>query len=150
MASDRTIPETGVMDRYSGREADEFSVDNNLTFEDRLSRFEGAEIELMRAEAYMERGADKAEAYGDIKDVREAIDILRGSAEYHANGFSKEELSKAAEEKTVDVAVLQAIADRRTIDQRPRIPEGLADRLRDEDQTRTQEPNRETDRDQER
>lgn len=150
MATDRTIPETGIVDRYSGRESDEFSVDNSLSFKDRLSRFEGAEIELMRAEAYMERGADKAEAYGDIRDVREAISVLRDSAEYHANGFSKEELAHAAEEKIVDVAVLQAIADRRSVEQRPRIPEGLADRLRDDEQTRTPEPSREDDRDQER
>jgi len=150
MASERTIPETGIVDRYSGREEDEFSVDDNLSIKERLSRFEGAEVELLRAEAFLERGAVHVDAYGDIRDVESAIKILRLSAEHHANGFTKEELAKAAEDKSIDVNMLQMIADRRTVEDRPRIPEGLADRLRDEDQTRTHEPSRETDRDQER
>lgn len=150
MSTERTIPETGIVDRFTGREADEFSVDDNLSIKERVSRFEGAEIELLRAEAYLERGAVHVDAYGDMRDVESAIKILRLSAEHHANGFSKAELEKAAEEKTVDVAVLQMIAERRTVDNKPRGQQSLSERINSIDEQRQSEQQRDDDRDQER
>ncbi|MEL6569101.1 MAG: hypothetical protein AAFQ22_11830 [Pseudomonadota bacterium] len=150
MADDRTIPEAGIVDRYSGREADEFSVDDKLSLEDRVWRFEGAEIELMRAEAHLERGADKTDIYGEFHEIKDAIALLKRSAEHHANGFTREELAQAVEDKSIRVEILHAIADRRTIDARPRIPDGLSERLRAADDGRANEPDRDIDRDKER
>jgi len=150
MATERTLPDTGIVDRYSGREKVEFSVDDKLSLKERVSRFEGAEVELLRAEAYLERGADKAEVYGDFQDVKDAIALLKRSAEHRANGFTRDELSQAAEEKSVRLDVLQAIADRRTVDAKPRIPDGLSERLRAADDGRANEPDRDIDRDKER
>ncbi len=150
MATERTLPEAEIVDRYSGRESDEFSVDDKLSLQERVWRFEGAEIELLRAEAYLDRGADKAEVYGDIHDVKDAIAMLKRSAEHHAKGFTRDELSQAAEAKSVRLDVLQAIADRRTVDEKPRMSEALADRLRAADNSRTREPERDTDREKER
>lgn len=150
MATERTLPETGIVDRYSEREKDEFSVDDKLSLKERVSRFEGAEVELLRAEAYLERGADKAEVYGDFHDMKDAIALLKRSAEHHANGFTRDELSQAAEEKSVRLEILQAIADRRTFDEKPRIPEGLADRLQEADNGRSNALERDVDRDKER
>ena len=65
MADDRTIPEAGIVDRYSGREADEFSVDDKLSLEKRVWRFEGAEIELMRAERLLSQGARDTDVDGE-------------------------------------------------------------------------------------
>jgi len=150
MSSDRIIPETGIVDRFTGREADEFSINDNLSVQERVSRFEGAEVELLRAEAYLERGADQVDAYGDIRDVKDAIAVLRDSAEFHANGFSKEELEKAAEEKTVDVAILQAISERRTVDKKPRENSSITQRIQSMSEERHPDQSRDVDRDQER
>ena len=66
------------------------------------------------------------------------------------DGFTRDELSQAAEAKSVRLDVLQAIADRRTVDEKPRMSEALADRLRAADNGRAREPERDTDRDKER
>lgn len=150
MSINRTIPETGIVDRFTGREDDEFSVDDNLSIKERVSRFEGAEVELLRAESYLERGAIHVEAYGDMRDVESAIKMLRLSAEHHANGFSSAELEQAAEEKTVDVAVLQAIAERRTVDNKPRDHQSLSERIGSIDEQRHTEQRGDIDRDNER
>ena len=150
MATERSIPEAGIVDRYSGREADEFSVDDKLSLQERVWRFEGAEIELMRAERLLSKGARDADVEGEIHDVKDAIKLLTRSAEYHANGFTREELAQAAEDKSIRVEILHAIADRRTIDAKPRIPDGLADRLRDADDGRSNAPERDVDLNRER
>ena len=76
--------------------------------------------------------------------------MLTRSAEYHANGFTREELAQAAEDKSIRHEILDAIAYRRTVDAKPRIPDGLAERLLAADDGRTNEPDRNIDRDKDR
>ena len=149
----RTIPETGIADRYTGREADEFSVDSDLTLEEKLQRFEESEIALMQAEAHLKDGANKAEIYGEVQDVRDAIVVLLSdSARYHADAFTKDELRQAANDRLIDPSVLEAIADRRSPETQKAYNAKLAEELRTYDDGRIAEAEQilDQDRDQER
>lgn len=142
----RSIPETGIVDRFTGREAGENSVDIKLSLKERLDRFEEAEVELTRAEAYLQSGVNKADLYGELRDVQDAVTLLKTSAKHHADGFTPEQLKQAAEERLTDPGLLQAIADRRGATERNSASGSLTDRIRATDETRDVRQAREDDR----
>ncbi|MEO1661076.1 MAG: hypothetical protein AAFR51_08820 [Pseudomonadota bacterium] len=148
----RTIPDTGIADRYTGRETDEFGVDSELTLEEKIQRFEESEIALMQAEAHLKDGANKAEIYGELQDVRDAVVLLSDSARYHADAFTKDELRQAANDRLIDPSVLEAIADRRSPQTQKAYNAALAEQLRSHDEGRSTEAEQvlDQDRDQER
>ena len=149
MAEERinqSIPSTGLVDRYTGREQDEFSTDDNLSLKERIDRFEEVEYALGKAETYLQAGATKTEIYGDLKDVQDSVILLKASAMHHANGFTPEQLREAAEDPRFDTGILQAIADRRAATDRTSAPQSLTDRMRAADEMRDTSHLREDDR----
>ncbi len=142
----RSIPEKGIVDRSTGREADEFSVDETMSLKEKLDRYEAAEVELTRADAYLQSGVNKAELYGALRDVQDAIELLTETATYHADSFTPEQLKQAAEERLAIPGLLQAIADRRSAPERNSANNSLSDRMRATDETRDVRQVREDDR----
>lgn len=109
----RIIPETGLADRYTGREADEFSVDSDLSLEEKLQRFEEAEATFMEADRYLEAGANKVPIYGSFEDAAEAKTMLDESADHFAAQFTEAELEQVKAEGSVPDYVVAQIESRR-------------------------------------
>lgn len=90
------------MDRFTGRETSELEPDPKMTIVDRVDRFMAAEYELGRAEIALEEGVNKIGSPGSgYQDIREAIDTLKVSAEYHASLVNEQELDAAVSAQDV-------------------------------------------------
>ena len=105
-------PET-LVERRSGRSAEEFGIETDLSLEERISRFEAAEYDLGFAEASQQRGHNRADVFGSTEDIGEAIVILKASADYRASMISIEEIQQAEKEGLVSDGVAQALIDRK-------------------------------------
>ena len=116
--------------RFTGSERDEFSVDESMPWQKRLDLFAGIELELGKAEIYLEKGVNKFDVYGDMKDVRDAVSLLKASAEHHAKSFTSEQLREAAEDPRTDIGLLAAVADRRAATERNSASQSLAERVK--------------------
>lgn len=115
-----------LLDRRSGRSSSEFEIEQDLTLEERVSRFEAAELELGMAERAEMEGVNKAELMGRLEEIKEAVQILKASAEYYASRIQDSELQDAVDKGEVQDYVAQAIRDRReTIDQTDAVGELL-------------------------
>ena len=136
MAEDRTSDtDLDIIYRYTGDERDEFGTDENMPWQRRLDIFAGIELELGRAEIYLEKGVNKFDVYGDMKDIEDAVSVLKASAEYHANRFSSEQLREAADHPKADTGLLGAIAYRRAATERTNAAQSLVDRMKAVDES---------------
>lgn len=102
-----------LLDRRSGRSSSEFEPELDLTLQERVSRFEAAEMELGMAERAELEGVNKTELNGTFEEVSEAIKVLKQSAEYHASRIQDAELQEAVEKGNVQDYIAQAVRDRR-------------------------------------
>ena len=139
MAEERhsaNFSEQDLVYRMTGNERDEFDMDENMPWQKRLDLFAGIELELGNAEIYLEKGVNKFDVYGDMKDVQEAVTVLKASAEHHAKSFTPEQLREAAEDPRTDIGLLAAVADRRAATERNSAPQSLAERMKAADVSR--------------
>ena len=139
MAEERptaNIPDPGLVYRATGQERDEFDLDDNMPWQTRLDIFAGIELELGKAEIHLEQGVNKFDVHGDMKDVADAVELLKSSADYHAKSFTPEQLLQAADDPRADAGLLAAVADRRAATERNNAPQSLADRLKAVDEAR--------------
>ena len=137
MAEDRSnITDPDLVYRFTGNERDEFDMDDNMPWQRRLDLFAGIELELGKAEVYLEKGVNKFDVYGDMKDIEDAVAVLKASAEHHAKSFTPEHLREAAEHPRADIGLLAAVADRRAATERNSAPQSLAERMKAADVSR--------------
>lgn len=106
-------PET-LVDRRTGRSADEFGVETDLSLKEKVDRFEAAEYDLGFAEAALEKGHNKVDIWGDPRMIEEAIVILKASAEYRASTITIEEIQQAQRDGLVSEGLAQAMIDRKS------------------------------------
>lgn len=103
-----------LVERRTGRSPEEFGIESGLSLEEKLARFEAAEYDLGFAEASLKRGHIRTDVHGDTKDIKEAILILKASAEYRASEISDKELEQARGAGLVSEAVADALKDRKS------------------------------------
>jgi hypothetical protein len=106
------LPEGGVIDRFTGREDSEFEPSKDMTFAERVARFEEAEVGLGVAERAEAFGANKTDALGGFDDVADTIKLLNSSAQYHASQIDPQQLMDAEKRGDVPDYVAQAILER--------------------------------------
>ena len=139
MAEERhsaNFSEQDLVYRMTGNERNEFDMDDNMPWQKRLDLFAGIELELGKAEIHLEKGVNKFDVYGDMKDIQEAVTVLKASAEHHAKSFTPEQLREAAEDPRADIGLLAAVADRRAATERTNAPQSLVDRMKAVDESR--------------
>lgn len=106
-------PSEPIVERRTGRSADEYGIETELSIEEKVSRFEAAEYDLGFAEAALEKGHNRAEVFGDTKDIQEAIAVLKASAEYRAAELSEPEIKNAKSAGLLSGGLAEALADRK-------------------------------------
>lgn len=115
-----------LLDRRSGRSTEEFSVEQDLSLDERVALFEEAEMSHGYAETQLSRGYAKEEVYGETREIEEAIKIFSASAEYHATRIDEKEIVAALENKQIDPAVADAIRGRhKSIQERTRLDDAV-------------------------
>lgn len=107
-----THPPEILLDRRSGRSSDEFGLEDDLTFQERVALFEQAEYSLGFAETARDRGYQKSEVYGETREIEDALVIFGESAEFHASRIDEKEIAWALESETIDPAIAEAIRER--------------------------------------
>lgn len=101
-----------LLDRRSGRSNEEFDVEQDLTFKERVALFEQAEMSQGYAEAQLTRGYSKQDVYGETREIEEAIKIFQESAEFHADRIDEQEIVAALENEQIDPSIADAIRQR--------------------------------------
>lgn len=102
-----------IVERRTGRLADDYGIETELSIEEKISRFEAAEYDLGFAEAALEKGHNRAEVFGDTKDIQDAIEVLKASAEYRAAELSEPEIKNAKSAGLLSNGLAEALADRK-------------------------------------
>lgn len=113
-----TQPPEILLDRRTGRSSDEFGIEDDLTFKERVALFEQAEYSLGFAEAAQDRGYQKSEVYGETREIDEALTIFRESAEFHASRIDEKEIAVALERKEIDPGIASALRERQEANQK--------------------------------
>lgn len=94
-----------IMDKSSGRETTDGPSDDDKTVAERVSLVVGAQYEHDRAEGALSAGANKYDVSGEgYQDVKDAMAILKFSAEYHASQINEQDLQTAVNNGEVDEA----------------------------------------------
>ncbi|MBO6687581.1 MAG: hypothetical protein JJ931_05320 [Henriciella sp.] len=106
-------PSEPIVERRTGRLADDYGIETELSIEEKISRFEAAEYDLGFAEAALEKGHNRAEVFGDTKDIQDAIEVLKASAEYRAAELSEPEIKNAKSAGLLSNGLAEALADRK-------------------------------------
>ena len=119
------VPET-LLDRRSGRSTEEFGLENDLSFNERVALFEQAEMSQGYAESQLSRGYTKEEVHGETREIEEAIKIFSESAEFHASRIEEKEIAAALGNEQIDPSIAAAIRDRhRTVQSRTRMDDAI-------------------------
>lgn len=106
-------PSEPIVERRTGRLADEYGIETELSLEEKVSRFEAAEYDLGFAEAAFEKGHNRAEVFGDTKDIQDAIEVLKASAEFRAAELSEPEIKNAKNAGLLSNGLAEALAERK-------------------------------------
>lgn len=101
-----------LLDQMTGRSDQEFELETDLSLEERLERFEAAELGLLTAQAAKSRGLVNTDLTGDTKDVEEAIAILNDSAKFRASQITAQEFHYAQDQGLVADDVMGLLRDR--------------------------------------
>ena len=149
MAEERTsssASEQEMIYRFTGNEPNELSIDKDMPWRRRLELFADITIQSDIAQDYLDKGVNKYDVYGDMKDIQDAVELLKSSADFHAKAFTPEQLREAADDPRTDMGLLAAVADRRAATERNSASGSLSDRIRAQDEPRESRQPREDER----
>ena len=98
-----------LTDRMSGRSADEYAPEVDLSVAERASKAVRAVEEAARASGIIERAGAVPSVVGSREEVSRAKVALKASAKYHARTIAGQELDQALERGEVSEQAAEAV-----------------------------------------
>ena len=106
-----------LVDQMTGRSEID-ALEGDLSLEERLSRYEQAELGLLMTQAAQERGIANTDITGSTQDIEEAIKILEASADFRASQITESELKTALQEGLMRGDIGHSLRERRSVAQK--------------------------------